>query len=300
MAALSSSGTLESSIVEISAWPGAEDTLPGYELPGYEEWEAIVESPGSSSVLLSDEWEKASLVKENLRLTNQVEVLAALAGRPCSGLAISRATMIQCAARGHSGRLGLKAARSAATQLQQCARGWAARAYLEKLRRSATSIQSQQRAILARRAADTMMRNRAAALIQRAVRTYRALLMPLSKTQLRREALAARRRLAEVTVRNHAALDNVVAAHAAAASRARKAEAQVAEVTAQHAAELQQLCNAFEERQDEGRRVHAAEKQGLLDEIAELVAQVAGLGSENLRLQNQASELLVEKLQGWT
>lgn len=77
-------GFLSSSdLVNIDSWPGAEDVLE-------DTWMSVAQPSDVSSLMASfvaDEWDKASLISMNSRLRNQVEVLAALAGRPCSGLA---------------------------------------------------------------------------------------------------------------------------------------------------------------------------------------------------------------------
>ena len=68
---------------------------------------------------------------------------------------------------------------------------------------------------------------------------------------------------------------------------------------ARHALQLQRLYNSFEERQEALAARHAQEKRALQDEIDELVCQLAAMSADNRKLQDQASELLVEKLQGW-
>ena len=206
-----------------SSWPGAEDVLG-------DDW--VIENSCGSLVasFAADETERQSLVLQNRRLTNQVEVLAALAGRPCSGLASRCAVRLQVAARRRRARRTLGSARSAAVRLQRASRGHRVRTSVARWQQAATKIQALQRAHLAWRAVDAATRHRAAKTMQRAVRAYLAFLgAGPSKTALRRQALVTRRELDETRVclaRHNATLDNVVAAHSVAAGRARQAEAQ--------------------------------------------------------------------------
>lgn len=273
MAATSTSASVKSVLVDsfeddssllINSWPGAETVFCA------DEW---------SSFVVNDE-ERASLIATNQRLRNQVEVLAALAGRPNSGLACTRAVHIQSAARRLSAQRALRKARLAVLCMQRAARGRRQRASFRRVISAAVAVQARQRARLVTSAVRAATCRRAAARLQRAFRAYQALLQRTSKTRLRRELLNAQLQVANL----HTTLGNVVAAHSAAASRARHAEARA----------LQQEAEA-----EERREASAREKQQLRDEIDELVAQVAAYGSENAQLQEQASELLAEKLQGW-
>lgn len=280
-----------------TTWPGAEAFLE-------EEWTSVVNSSDSMlASFVAESWERTSLMETNKLLSNQVEVLAALAGRPCSGIATRRAVQLQCASRRLAGVRVLGTSRAAAVRLQRVSRGRALRSSLTSWHAAATRIQAQLRASVATRLARAVARDRAATRIQRATRAYLTdLASGSTKTWLRRELMIARqqtRQAASALERHNATLDRVVTAHSAAASRARLAEAQVAEAASSHTRELQQLCDSFEARQSAMEARHEHDKRALLDEISELLAQVASFGVENSKLQEQASELLVEKLQGW-
>mmetsp|Transcript_28947 Transcript_28947/g.72163 ORF Transcript_28947/g.72163 Transcript_28947/m.72163 type:complete len:189 (-) Transcript_28947:467-1033(-) len=159
-----------------------------------------------------------------------------------------------------------------------------------------------------RAAAAAARREAAGARLRVAWREYAARLRTgPTKTWLRRQALlavAARRELEAKLARHQETLDDVVAAHSAAAARARAAEAAQAEAAAKHAAEMHELlhtsfdANASRETQVE-RSNQDDEKEALKDEVNRLLVQLSELQAEKLSLQDQASELLVEKLQGW-
>lgn len=134
------------SIVEVSSWPGAEAAIDT-------EWATSMIRLSDSSAVSSftlDDWEKVSLLQANKLLLNQVEVLSALAGRPCSGLARASAVRLQSAARRRIAIKSQREVRSAAVLLQRTFRGWRTRAQVMNEHAAALKLQAAQRIHIAR------------------------------------------------------------------------------------------------------------------------------------------------------
>jgi hypothetical protein len=154
----------------------------------------VTEWPGHDAAELFEDADRTIAA-----LRNQVEVLAALAGRPNTGLAQTAAVAVQSLARRRTSVRALALAKIAAVRLQAAARRRAARR-LADVRRVAT------RAELV-----PVVR------IQRAVRAFFAADERQTKAKLRRRI-----------VRQQATIERLAAAHVKVADRARAAESDAA------------------------------------------------------------------------
>lgn len=263
--------------VAASSWPGVERDLDARS-------EIVDSSEISSSDLnlltvIEDEADTRALVR---RLQNQIEVLAALAHRPNSGLADRCATTVQSKVRMLACVRNLRHAKTAAKMVQKHVRGRGVRSVIGAMHGTARVLQARQRLRRRARAKQVERRESAARAVQRATRAHLNLLHAgPTKTKLAQRALRLRACLEEREARHAETVEKLVTAHQSMRERH--------DTAVKHASSLELVAQGYAEALEAERAARAAEVRGLEERVLTLEAEKA-------QAQEQASLLLAARL----